>query len=401
MRVLHVTSLAWDEREGVARSVMGVATMLSEHEHHLAADRPSGAPFAGLHEVPGWGPTRPWRRSFADVLDAVQPDLVHLHGGSLITSLAFAPSLAGTPCVASLYHLLQLPPLTRHPLTTVRESRRSRVGPLRLLVSVSAGGTLVDRALRTGRISALLSQDPAAVRRFDAGDGLVHFAPGGVRSVRRSARWRPDPVIAFAGKAEAGRGVDDLIAAFRLVRASVPRAQLVLNLLPGPELGRWARLAGGEQGVEVRTGGGDLEPHLAEATVVALPFRFNLTITPPLVAVEAMALGVPVIATASAGAHAVLRDGLNGAVVPERDPAALAATILDVVRAQDRWRELSEHAAATIEQTWTWQHARCGVLGAYRRAVGSGFTDVVSTPRAVAVDLSGTAGTDDEGMVLS
>jgi glycosyltransferase involved in cell wall biosynthesis len=401
MRVLHVTSLAWDEREGVARSVMGVATMLHEHDHHLAADRPSGAPFAGVHEVPGWGPTRPWRRQFAAVLDDVQPDLVHLHGGSLITSLAFAPSLADTPCVASLYHLLQLPPLSRHPLATVRESRRSRVGPLRLIASVSAGEALVNRALRTGRVAALLSQDPAVVQRFDIGEGKVHFAPGGVRSVRRAARWNPAPVIAFAGKAEAGRGVDDLIAAFRIVQADAPAARLVLNLLPGPELERWTRLARSEQGVEVRSGAGDLEPHLAEATVVALPFRFNLTITPPLVAVEALALGVPVIATRSAGAHAVLHDGLNGAVVPERDPAALAEAILAVVTQQDRWHMLSEHAAATIEQTWTWQHARSGVLNAYRRAVGSRVADVDITPRPGAVDRTGAAGTDDEGMVLS
>ena len=44
----------------------------------------------------------------------------------------------------------------------------------------------------------------------------------------------------------------------------------------------------------------------------------------PTVLIEAMALGVPVVATPVTGIPELVADGVTGLLVPERDPAALA-----------------------------------------------------------------------------
>ena len=50
-----------------------------------------------------------------------------------------------------------------------------------------------------------------------------------------------------------------------------------------------------------------------------------------LVLVEAMAAGLPVVATRIPGYDEVVRDGVDGLLVPPDDPAALAAAILRVL----------------------------------------------------------------------
>jgi glycosyltransferase involved in cell wall biosynthesis len=66
---------------------------------------------------------------------------------------------------------------------------------------------------------------------------------------------------------------------------------------------------------------------------------------------EAMACGVPVVTTSSAGS--VIRHGIDGLIVPERDPAALADSIAQIV--EDRaLRERMSIAARERARDYTW-----------------------------------------------
>jgi glycosyltransferase involved in cell wall biosynthesis len=62
----------------------------------------------------------------------------------------------------------------------------------------------------------------------------------------------------------------------------------------------------------------------------------------PVSLIEAMAAGVPVVATAVGGVPDVVTDGTTGVLVPPRQPAALAAAIVDAVTRPSR----SAHMAA-------------------------------------------------------
>jgi glycosyltransferase involved in cell wall biosynthesis len=68
----------------------------------------------------------------------------------------------------------------------------------------------------------------------------------------------------------------------------------------------------------------------------------------PHTVVEALAVGTPVIATATGGVAEVLHDGENGLVVPPGDPAALAEAIRRYVADDSLRARLSGAAAASV-----------------------------------------------------
>ena len=87
----------------------------------------------------------------------------------------------------------------------------------------------------------------------------------------------------------------------------------------------------------------------------------------PLVIIEAMATGLPVIGSAHSGIPEVVVDGVTGIVVPERDDVALAAA-LDRMR-DGPFRKLSGAAARTrVEREFDGTRLAAGLCDRYRRA---------------------------------
>jgi len=70
---------------------------------------------------------------------------------------------------------------------------------------------------------------------------------------------------------------------------------------------------------------------------------------------EAMASGLPVITTENAGS--MMRDGIDGYLVPLRDPDAIAQRIVELYRDPARRRALAMNARQRAEQ-FTWGHYR-------------------------------------------
>jgi glycosyltransferase involved in cell wall biosynthesis len=85
------------------------------------------------------------------------------------------------------------------------------------------------------------------------------------------------------------------------------------------------------------------------------------------VTVEAAACGLPQIATREAGD--VVRDGVNGLVVPAADPAALAEAIGKLYREPETVRRMGEAARRIALENYTWDLHRERVFDAYRLAV--------------------------------
>src|SRR5262249_31184950 len=67
-----------------------------------------------------------------------------------------------------------------------------------------------------------------------------------------------------------------------------------------------------------------------------------------IVFLEAMAAGLPVVACRAAAIPEVVEDGRTGALVPPRDPTALARTIEDLVRDRERARQLGSGGRARV-----------------------------------------------------
>jgi glycosyltransferase involved in cell wall biosynthesis len=93
---------------------------------------------------------------------------------------------------------------------------------------------------------------------------------------------------------------------------------------------------------EIRT-----EPVLLLEVGPAIPFR-PLTDGIPNVLVEAMAMRLPVLSTYVAGIPELIENGRNGVLVPEQDPAALAAAIQRLIGDPDLRRDLGERGRQTV-----------------------------------------------------
>ena len=69
----------------------------------------------------------------------------------------------------------------------------------------------------------------------------------------------------------------------------------------------------------------------------------------PMVLMEAMAQGLPVLSTLHSGIPELVQNGESGALVPERDADALASALADLLRRPERWPLLLGNARKTVE----------------------------------------------------
>jgi colanic acid/amylovoran biosynthesis glycosyltransferase len=67
---------------------------------------------------------------------------------------------------------------------------------------------------------------------------------------------------------------------------------------------------------------------------------------------EAMAVGLPVVSTHHAAIPEVVRDGVTGFLVPERDVSRLAARLLQLIRAPECWAEMGKQGRRVIEEEY-------------------------------------------------
>jgi colanic acid/amylovoran biosynthesis glycosyltransferase len=82
----------------------------------------------------------------------------------------------------------------------------------------------------------------------------------------------------------------------------------------------------------------------------------------PLSILEAMAAGLPVIATDHEGIPEVIADGVNGRLVAEGDAEGMGRALLDLARDPERRRRLGLAARETIQREHTADHARQRLL---------------------------------------
>jgi glycosyltransferase involved in cell wall biosynthesis len=88
----------------------------------------------------------------------------------------------------------------------------------------------------------------------------------------------------------------------------------------------------------------------------------------PNALLEALAAGRPVVATRVAGIPDVVEDGVNGLLVPARDPAALAAALERLRNEPDTRARLAIAARATAQERLTWSAAAQAFEECYAQA---------------------------------
>jgi glycosyltransferase involved in cell wall biosynthesis len=84
---------------------------------------------------------------------------------------------------------------------------------------------------------------------------------------------------------------------------------------------------------------------------------------------QALACGLPVICTTNCGGADLVRDGVNGFVVPIRDPEALAKRLAALRDDPDRLAEMKRAALASVSHGRGWREYGLAVAAHYRRLV--------------------------------
>lgn len=109
-----------------------------------------------------------------------------------------------------------------------------------------------------------------------------------------------------------------------------------------------------------------IEPLLGACEIIVLP---SLSEGLPMVALEAMALGKPVVASRVGGLPEAVEDGVTGLLVEPGDPSALAAAIGALLDDPDRARKMGEAGRARVERDFTLERMTSEYLALYAELV--------------------------------
>ena len=161
------------------------------------------------------------------------------------------------------------------------------------------------------------------------------------------------PELLFLGRLEATKGVDELLQAAARLRARFPLLRLVIAG------------AGDVCAVEARAGAlgiGDAlelpgwvvgerkQALLGRASVFVLPSHVE---NMPVSVLEAMAAGLPVVATTVGAIPEMVEDGVTGLLVPPRDAEALAGAIETLLSDPQRRRRMGEAGRARAQRHYS------------------------------------------------
>lgn len=320
-------------------------------------------------------------RRLNELVREFRPDVVHAHGWILNSclSMELPPTV---PLVATLHDYSVT--CAKKTLIHRDELDRRCSGPaLRKCLSCAAGsygaakGTVLtlglrERTRRLDRVSLFLPISAAVAEAGLPGYGPDRYAVvpafvGDGVAVEADGVAAPDflpsgDFVLFVGALGEHKGVGLLADAHRRMNNAVPLVVIGAATADSPRpTGTTARP------VIVRTG----VPHpqimasFARATVAAVPSRWAEPLG--LVAVEAMAVGTPVVAARIGALDEVVLDERTGLLVPPGDPAALAAALDRLVDDPDLRGRLGREGRAHAAR-FTAAAVVPRLLNAYERA---------------------------------
>ncbi|HWO61529.1 MAG TPA: glycosyltransferase [Umezawaea sp.] len=289
---------------------------------------------------------------FASVLDRTWaehvPDVVHLH--SWQSGLAVRESPA--PMVQSFNGL--------------KLADGGRRAELERLVALSADHVLAASA-----------DEVALAGRLGVPRTRVSLVPWGVDADRFRvdgpiAPRGTEPRVIVLGDVEPRGEIDTAIDAL----AAVPRAELLVvgairSRVPreDPEFARLVRRAR-DLGVDQRVrftgqvGRAELPALLRSADVVVRVPREEPS---GIRAIQAMACGVPVVASAVGALTDIVLDDLTGVLVPARDPVALGRAVRELLASPVRREVCSITGGERARSRYSWARVADEVVGAYDR----------------------------------
>jgi len=293
-------------------------------------------------------------RQTAALAERLQPDVLHAHSNHLNAQVALAVGrLQGLPVVYEVRGFLEetwvsrghSPDAESYRLTRATETWAMRHADAIVTLSESMRAEIVSRGIDPAKVTIA----PNAVD-----EDLVRERPAAIHPTTYT--------IGTVGTLNHYEGLDLMLAAAaRVAAAGIPVRVLVVGDGPArADLESQAALLGLDATFTGRVAPDDVRRHYRQLDVFCLPRR-DLPVTrlvPPLKPLEAMACGIPVIASDLPPLRELVADGRTGLLVPAGDVEALAEAIGTLARRADARAQLGAGARDFVatQRTWTAVH---------------------------------------------
>lgn len=323
------------EMEGMARRGHRLHLVAPANAQIVAAARARGLSVEALpiewKRLPGLVAMRRWlarRRAEFDVINA------HSSTDAWLAALACA-TLPKAPALVRTRHLST--PVNRLPTTRWLYQR------------ATAHLVVTGEALKT-RLVHHNGYDPATITSVRTGIDLTRFRPQERAAMRAHCGVDARPSVGIVATLRDWKGHDDLLEAWRELKASVPGWQLLV-IGDGPRrahLERRARELDLDADVRFTGNQDDVPAWLACLDIAVLPSYGDEGVPQSLM--QAAACGLPSVSTPVGAIAEAVINGETGLLVPPRDPRALARALATLMR--DRaLRERMGRAARAYAQT--------------------------------------------------
>jgi N-acetyl-alpha-D-glucosaminyl L-malate synthase BshA len=202
--------------------------------------------------------------------------------------------------------------------------------------------------------------DPAVYDRSRYGPQLIEQVGAGRKVLMHVSNFRPVKRIL------------DVIGVYARVAAEVPSVLVMVG--DGPDrvdAEQEARRLGVQDSVFFLGKLESVAPLLASADLFLLPTQsesFGLS------ALEALATGVPVVGARAGGLPEVVRDGETGVLCPVGDIDAMSRAAISLLTDDDRWRAMSELAAADARERFGLEQVVARYEAFYADALGASLS---------------------------
>jgi glycosyltransferase involved in cell wall biosynthesis len=255
-----------------------------------------------------------------------------------------------------------------------RLSSSGRTSDLRLMEETyGAIGRAMARAVvrSSATMVAVTAAAVADLRAAGIPETRIRLIPNGIDAAayaagRPGAAGEPIRRVVCVGHLEPVKGVDVLLRAWARVRGELPDA--VLQVVGGGSqaaaLDGLCRQLGIQDGVEFAGDVADVRPYLARAQLFALPSRAEGM---PNALLEAMASGLPCVATRVGACPELIEEGVTGYLAEPESPDGLARALLAAMRAPERTGACARAGLALVRGRYSLDGAIASYEELYRQ----------------------------------
>ncbi len=387
---MRIFMLSWEYPPriigGLARHVEGLSRALASlgHEVHVITLDFPGAPYEEsdgslfIHRVAVDLPAptfHTWvllfnhffeKRTGQLVKQYGRPDIVHVHDWLTVSGGVAAKHLLRVPLV-----------MTFHSTESSRSSNSrspesSLVDGLEWWGSFEAARVIaVSGWMKSEVVSRFKTPQQKVVEIPNAVDVTKFERPVDVEATRIKWGVRPgERLITAVGRLTSQKGFDDLIKAYSQIRRLIPDSRLLV-MGDGYMRGELEALAEAEQVRGATTfagfvGDADLVDAIKSSDVVAVPSRFEPF---GIIALEAMAAGVPVLVSRVGGLAEIVKDEVDGLQVEPNSPSSIANATVRLLSEREFASKLAARAREKVK-AYNWESSARRTLEAYEAAIG-------------------------------